>query len=92
MQSSRHAFGGRLTFGVSLLKTCIIQAMKYPAAFHFPSGYSLGFGFLAGLRLGVLRQFKTFGSRIIGTQSRINFEAPIPPVETHTRKNPLTKE
>ena len=34
--------------------------MKYPAAFHFSSVYSLGLGFLAGLRLLVLRQFSGF--------------------------------
>ena len=34
--------------------------MFYLPAFTFSSGYSLGFGFLAGLRLLVLRQFKSF--------------------------------
>ena len=34
--------------------------MFYSPAFIFSSGYSLGFGFLAGLRLGALRQFKPF--------------------------------
>jgi hypothetical protein len=34
--------------------------MFYSPAFIFSSVYSLGFGFLAGLRLGALRQFKPF--------------------------------
>ena len=34
--------------------------MVYSPAFTFSSGYSLGFGFLAGLRLWVLRQFSAF--------------------------------
>ena len=34
--------------------------MFYSPAFIFSSGYSLGLGFLAGLRLLVLRQFKPF--------------------------------
>ena len=34
--------------------------MVYSPAFIFSSGYSLGFGFLAGLRLLVLRQFSAF--------------------------------
>ena len=34
--------------------------MFYLPAFTFSSGYSLGFGFLAGLRLLVLRQFQAF--------------------------------
>ena len=34
--------------------------MLYSPAFTFSSVYSLGFGFLAGLRLGALRQFKPF--------------------------------
>ena len=34
--------------------------MFYLPAFTFSSGYSLGFGFLAGLRLLVLRQFSAF--------------------------------
>ena len=34
--------------------------MFYSPAFTFSSVYSLGFGFLAGLRLLVLRHFKSF--------------------------------
>jgi hypothetical protein len=34
--------------------------MLYSPAFTFSSVYSLGFGFLAGLRLWVLRQFSVF--------------------------------
>ena len=34
--------------------------MLYSPAFTFSSGYSLGFCFLAGLRLLVLRQFSAF--------------------------------
>ena len=38
--------------------------MFYSPAFTFSSVYSLGFGFLAGLRLLVLRQFQTFFASI----------------------------
>ena len=34
--------------------------MFYSPAFTFSSGYPLGFGFLAGLRLGALRLFSVF--------------------------------
>lgn len=34
--------------------------MLYSSAFTFSSFYLLGFGFLDGLRLGALRQFKPF--------------------------------
>ena len=34
--------------------------MLYSPEFHFSSVYSLGFGFLAELRLWALRQFQTF--------------------------------
>ena len=37
-----------------------MKPMFYSPAFTFSSVYSLGFGFLAGLRLLVLRQFKSF--------------------------------
>ena len=33
--------------------------MFYPPAFSFSSGYPLGFGFLAGLRLLALRKFQS---------------------------------
>ena len=46
--------------------------MFYSPAFIFSSDYSLGFGFLAGLRLLVLRQFSAF-LKNNGGQSRINF-------------------
>ena len=61
VQSSRPAFGGRLTFGVSLRKIRIIQAMQYPSAFTFSSVYPLvGVLPCAGLRLGVRRWFQAF--------------------------------
>ena len=41
-------------------KPAILKPMFYSPAFTFSSVYSLGFGFLAGLRLLVLRQFKSF--------------------------------
>ena len=41
-------------------KPAILKPMLYSPAFTFSSVYSLGFGFLAGLRLGALRQFKPF--------------------------------
>ena len=41
-------------------KPALFSPMFYSPAFTFSSVYSLGFGFLAGLRLGALRQFKPF--------------------------------
>ena len=41
-------------------KPALFSPMFYLPAFTFSSGYSLGFGFLAGLRLLVLRQFSAF--------------------------------
>ncbi|MBP9896647.1 MAG: DUF1010 domain-containing protein, partial [Giesbergeria sp.] len=38
-------------------KPAILKPMFYSPAFTFSSGYSLGFGFLAGLRLLASRQF-----------------------------------
>ena len=43
--------------------------MQYPAAFCFSSVYSLGFGFLAGLRLWAVRQFKPFWPLAIAQQA-----------------------
>ena len=41
-------------------KPALFSPMFYSPAFIFSSVYSLGFGFLAGLRLLVLRQFSAF--------------------------------
>ena len=41
-------------------KPALFSPMFYSPAFTFSSVYSLGFGFLAGLRLLVLRQFSAF--------------------------------
>ena len=41
-------------------KTALFKPMLYSPAFHFSSGYPLGFGFLAGLCLLALRQFLAF--------------------------------
>ena len=41
-------------------KPALFSPMFYSLAFIFSSVYSLGFWFLAGLRLGALRQFKPF--------------------------------
>ena len=41
-------------------KPALFSPMFYSSAFTFSSVYSLGFGFLAGLRLLVLRQFSAF--------------------------------
>ena len=43
--------------------------MVYSPAFTFSSVYSLGFGFLAGLRLLVLRQFKFFWPLALAQQA-----------------------
>ena len=60
MQSSRHAFGGRLTFGVSLLKTRIIQTHGLFTGIYLLKHLSAGFLPCAGLRLGALRCFQAF--------------------------------
>ncbi len=60
VQSSRPAFGGRLTFGVSLLETRFIQAMFYSPAFTFSSGYPLGFCREPGFAFGQCASFKPF--------------------------------
>ena len=41
-------------------KPALFSPMLYSPAFTFSSVYSLGFGFLAGLRLGALRLFSVF--------------------------------
>ena len=41
-------------------KPALFRPMVYSPAFIFSSVYSLGFGFLAGLRLLMLRQFSAF--------------------------------
>ena len=41
-------------------KPALFRLMVHSPAFTFSSVYSLGFGFLAGLRLWVLRQFQAF--------------------------------
>ena len=41
-------------------KPPLFRPMFYSPAFSFSSGYPLGFGFFAGLRLGALCQFKPF--------------------------------
>ncbi len=56
--SSRPAYGGRLTFAVSLAKyPCFIKQMIYKTAFHFASVIQRCAGRFAGLRLGVVRRF-----------------------------------
>ena len=45
-------------------KPALFKPMVYSPAFIFSSVYSLGFGFLAGLRLLVLRQFSIFLSAL----------------------------
>ena len=59
-QSSRPASGGRLTLGVSLRKTCFIQPHALFTGIYFLKRLFVGFLPCAGLRLGALRQFKSF--------------------------------
>ena len=47
--------------------------MFYSSAFTFSSVYSLGFGFLAGLRLWTLRQFQVFFASIASPPWRTVF-------------------
>ena len=51
VQSSRPAFGGRLTFGVSRLETRFIQAHVLFTGIYFLKQLSAGFLPCAGLRL-----------------------------------------
>ena len=60
MQSSRHAFGGRLTFGVSLRKTGIIQVHGSFTGIYLLKRLSPGFLPCAGLCLWALRLFQAF--------------------------------
>ena len=60
VQSSRPAFGGRLTLAVSRLETRFIQAHVLFTGIHLLKHLSAGFLPCAGLRLGVLRQFQAF--------------------------------
>ena len=50
----------RLPWLLACEKPALFSPMFYSPAFIFSSVYSLGFGFLAGLRLLVLRQFSAF--------------------------------
>ena len=50
-------------------KSALFSPMFYSPAFTFSSVYSLGFGFLAGLRLLVLRQFKSFWPLALAQQA-----------------------
>ncbi len=50
----------RLPWLLACEKPALFSPMFYSLAFIFSSVYSLGFWFLAGLRLGALRQFKPF--------------------------------
>ena len=59
-RSSRPAFGGRLSFFVSLLETRFIQAMFYSPEFTFSSGYPLGFCRVPGFAFGCCAGFKHF--------------------------------
>ena len=52
-------------------KPAILKPMFYSPAFSFSSVYSLGFWFLAGLRLLVLRQFKSFWPLALVQQARV---------------------
>ena len=50
-------------------KPALFSPMFYSLAFIFSSVYSLGFWFLAGLRLLVLRQFKSFWPPALAQQA-----------------------
>ena len=49
-----------LILALACSKPALFRPMVHSPAFTFSSGYPLGFGFLAGLRLLVLRQFSAF--------------------------------
>ena len=60
VQSSRPAFGGRLTFGVSPFIFRFMQASIYSSASPISKVSPLGFRRCAGLRLHSLRRFQAF--------------------------------
>ena len=53
-------FAIRWAWTLACEKPALFRPMFYSPAFTFSSDYSLGFGFLAGLRLWMLRQFSVF--------------------------------
>ena len=57
---SLRSFRRRLPWALACEKSAILKLMFYSPAFIFSSVYLLGFGFLAGLRLLVLRLFSVF--------------------------------
>ena len=59
-------------------KPALFSPMFYSPAFIFSSGYSLGFGFLAGLRLLVLRQFSAFLPAVRRLRGAALFHGPRP--------------
>ena len=63
-------------------KPALFRPMLYSPAFTFSSDYSLGFGFLAGLRLGALRCFQAFlasGARLSSATCYLSCSAaPLP--------------
>ena len=58
--STGRAKARRLSQALACEKPALFSPMFYSPAFIFSSDYSLGFWFLAGLRLLVLRQFSAF--------------------------------
>ena len=59
-QPDRPGAGRLVNFTLACEKPALFSPMLYSPAFIFSSDYSLGLGFLAGLRLLVLRQFSAF--------------------------------
>ena len=57
---SLRSFRRRLPWALACEKSAILKLMFYSPTFIFSSVYLLGFGFLAGLRLLVLRLFSVF--------------------------------
>ena len=70
-QSSRPAYGGRLTFGVSPLIFLFMQARIYSSASPFSSVFPLGFWPCGGLRLGLVRFFKPFRPLALAQQALV---------------------
>ena len=73
VQSSRPAFGGRLTLFVSLRKTCIIQPHALFTGIYLLKRLSAGFLPCAGLRLWAVRQFQVFFASIASPPWRTVF-------------------
>ena len=81
VQSSRPAYGGRLTFGVSTTENQFIWPMFIQTAFNFSSVVQRLVCRFSGLRLLALRRFPAFlaSSHCVANASSYHFVSVLPP-------------